>query len=57
MKTENYKIRLFSMSGFWQEKINGTAKISATLVGRLNNGKPLSLYVNGMLSHIRPNGK
>lgn len=58
-KTKNEEIRLFSMNGFYQEKINGnTSEISATLIGRLNNGKPLSLYFPGMLTnHMRLNGK
>ena len=45
------------MTGFHQEKINGTSEISADLIDGLNNGHPLSLYIDGIGSHIKPNSK
>lgn len=53
----NYKNRLFSMTEFHQENITGTPKFSAALIEHLNNGKPLSLLVDGIYSHVRSNGK
>lgn len=45
------------MTGFHQENITGTAEFSATLVERLTNGKPLSLYIDGIMSSVKPNGE
>lgn len=45
------------MNRFHQEFINETSEISALLIERLTNELPLSLYVDGMFSHIGSNGK
>lgn len=47
----------FRMARFHQENITATSGISALLVDRLTNELPLSLYFDGMLSHISSNGK
>lgn len=45
------------MTRFHQESITATSGISTALVEHLTNGKPFSLYVDGMFSHISTNGK
>lgn len=45
------------MTGFHQENITGSSEFSATLVERLTNGKPLSLYVDGIMSSVKSDGE
>lgn len=45
------------MTEFHQVKINGTVEIPEELIEFMNNGKSLSLYIDGILSHVKPNGK
>lgn len=47
----------FSMEEFYQENISRFSNFSDGLVERLNNGKPLSLYVDGVVSRLKPVGK
>lgn len=58
-KTNQLVINLvyFSMTAFHQEYIGGSSNFSDVLVERLSNGKPLSLYVDGVLSSPRATGK
>lgn len=46
----------FSMYQFHQENITGNSQVSLALIDRLNNGKPLSLYIDGMFSYVKPDG-
>lgn len=45
------------MEGFYQESISRFSNFSDVLIERLNNGKPLSLYVDGVVSRLKPTGK
>lgn len=45
------------MTRFHQEYITGTSEVSATLVERLTNELPLSLYFDGMFSQVSASGK
>lgn len=45
------------MTAFYQESISGFSNFSDVLVERLANGKPLSLFVDGIVSVLRANGE
>lgn len=45
------------MEGFYQESISRFSNFSNALVERLSNGKPLSMYVDGVVSRLKPTGK
>lgn len=45
------------MTAFHQENISRFSNVSDTLVELLNNGKPLSLYIDGIVSVLKANGK
>lgn len=45
------------MTEFHQENISRFSSFSADLVERLTNGKPLSLYVDGIVSRVKSNGE
>lgn len=47
----------FSLIAFHQVKINGSLEMPSSLIQRLNNGKPLTIYFDGILSHLKANGK
>lgn len=51
------KFVFFSMTAFHQENISRFSNVSDTLVELLNNGKPLSLYIDGIVSVLKANGK
>lgn len=47
----------FSMTGFHTIVRKGNSVVSDGLIEGLNNGKPLSLYFDGIFSKIKPNGE
>lgn len=46
-----------NQTGFHQEKFNGSTEIPTALADGLNNGKPLTLYFDGIASHLTPSGE
>lgn len=46
-----------SQTGFDQVILNGSSEVPAELIERLHNGKTLSLYFDGIASHVKPNSK